>query len=108
MYIEFLLDTVTVAPGRPQGREAHVGAALALCWKEIDRCGVVVTKAYSEKGVICIEIERGPICRLEVENWQHLLQTIARNWNLTAHEPVAEFQSEDGWFAQEVAHPSIF
>ncbi len=109
MELHQLLDTVTVASRRPKRREAHVAAVLTLCHQEIDRCGVEVTGAFSSKGTLTLEIERGPVCKLEVENWQRLLQILAVSWNeTTGTEVVAEFYSEDGWFAQEVAQPGIF
>ncbi len=112
MELNQLLDTVTESIDRPQGREAHVGAALFLCHREIDRCGIEVTRAYSYKGTLSLEIERGPICKLEIENWQRLLQNISSLWNeVTGYEVIAEFRAADGWLAQEVAEeraPDVF
>jgi len=95
-----------------QGRRAHVGAALAFCHPDIVRCGVEVTGSYSYKGVLTLEIERGPVCKLEIENWQRLLQRLAYCWQeTTGCEVIAEFHAGDGWFAQEIAEekaPNVF
>jgi len=102
MELNQLLGTVTESPRRPQGRKAHVGAVLTLCHRDIARCGIEVTRAYGNKGTLTLEIERGPICKLEIEHWQRLLQRIAATWNeVTGVELAAEFCSADGWYAQE-------
>ena len=109
MEIYQLMDIVTESPCRPDGMTCYVSAALTLCQREIARCGVEVTKAYSHKGTLTLEVERGPVCKLEVEHWKQLLQFLAASWSeVTDVEAVAEFRTDDGWYAQEIAQLGIF
>ena len=103
MKLNELLDTVTEASSRPQGRQAEVGAALALTHRAIEESGIEVNAAYSRKGSLTLEVKRGPVCKLEQEYWPRVLQYLARNWELTALEPVVELYAEDGFYHQEIA-----
>lgn len=89
-----LLRTVTVAPSRPQGRKAEIGAALALCYDEINECGVEIRAAWSHKGTLCIVVERGPAGKLEETRWPQLFQNIRDAWGETSYECTLEASTE--------------
>ncbi len=105
MLLNEVLSKVTVSPSRPQGREAEVGAALALCHRSIELSGIEIKAAYSYKGTLCIELERGPSCKLEETHWPQLFQHICDTWqDVQPWECSLDVESE-GWCESFIARP---